>query len=84
MPEQLTRAAIQEHITISLFMPFVPLLWWLFARMLQSGRFRDVFWCALAFVFAMWTDYKQALYKLCFCSAICCTGCGRRNGAAIG
>lgn len=62
-PEQLTRAATEEHMTISLFMPFVPLLWWLFARMLQSGRFRDVFWCALAFVFAMWTDYKQVFVQ---------------------
>jgi len=58
-PEQLTRAATREHITISLFMPFAPLMWWLFARSLQSGKFRDVFWCGLAFVFAMWTDYKQ-------------------------
>ena len=62
-PEQLTRAATQEHITISLFMPFIPLLWWLFARMLQSGKFRDIFWCALAFVFAMWTDYKQVFVQ---------------------
>jgi hypothetical protein len=62
-PEQLTRAATQEHMTISLFMPFVPLVWWLFARMLRSGRFRDVFWCALAFVFAMWTDYKQVFVQ---------------------
>jgi hypothetical protein len=62
-PEQLTRAATQEHITINLFMPFIPLLWWLFAQTLQTGKFRDIFWCALAFVFAMWTDYKQVFVQ---------------------
>jgi hypothetical protein len=65
-PEQLTRAATQEHMTISLFMPFAPLMWWLFARSLQSGKFRDVFWCGLAFVFAMWTDYKQIFVQEVF------------------
>jgi hypothetical protein len=65
-PEQLANATIREHITISLFMPFVPLVWWLFARALESGRFRDVFWCAMAFVFAMWTDYKQVFVQSVF------------------
>ena len=57
--EQLTRAATQEHITISLFMTFVPLVWWRFDRALQTGRFRDAFWCAVTVVFAMWVDNKQ-------------------------
>ena len=62
-PEQLTRAAMQEHITISLFLPFVPLVWWRFARALQSGRFRDSFWCAAVMVLAMWTDNKQIVVQ---------------------
>ena len=62
-PEQLTRAAMQEHITIGLFLPFVPLVWWRFARALQSGRFRDSFWCAAVMVLAMWTDNKQIVVQ---------------------
>jgi len=65
-PEQIIRAAGAEHITISLFFPFIPLLWWTFARMLESGRLRDVFWCALTAVMAMWTDNKQAVIQFFF------------------
>ena len=60
-PEQIIRAAGAEHMTISLFFPFMPLLWWTFARMLDSGKTRDVVLCALVAVFAMWTDNKQAV-----------------------
>ena len=60
-PEQLIRAAGAEHVTISLFYPFIPLLWLMFTRALETGRFRDVFWCALVAAGALWTDNKQAL-----------------------
>jgi hypothetical protein len=65
-PEQIIRAATAEHVTISLFFPFIPLLWWTFARMLKSGKFRDIFLCALVSVFAMWTDNKQAVIHFLF------------------
>jgi hypothetical protein len=65
-PEQIIRAASAEHMTISLFFPFIPLLWWTFAHMLESGKFRDVFLCALVAVFAMWTDNKQAVIQFLF------------------
>ena len=60
-PKQLISAAGAEHVTISLFYPFIPLLWLTFARALETGRFRDVFWCALVAAGAFWTDNKQAL-----------------------
>ena len=65
-PEQLTRAATQEHMTIILFFPFAPLLWLTFARALESGRFRDVFWCALTATAAMLADNKQAFIQFMF------------------
>ena len=65
-PEQIIRAAGAEHMTISLFFPFIPLLWLTFARMLESGRFRDGFWCALTVVGAIWTDNKQAVVQFVF------------------
>ncbi len=65
-PEQLIRAAGAEHITISLFFPFIPLLWWTFARMLESGKLRDIVLCAFTAVFAMWTDNKQAVLNFLY------------------
>ena len=60
-PRLLISAAGAEHITISLFYPLIPLLWLTFARVLETNRFRDVFWCALVAAIAFWTDNKQAL-----------------------
>lgn len=62
-PEQLTRAATQEHMPIISFIPFVPLVWWTFARALDDGRWRHVLVCALVVVFAMWADVKQLVVQ---------------------
>ena len=59
-PEQIIRAAGAEHITISLFFPFMPLLWLTLARALEKNTLRDTFLCALVAVLAWWTDNKQA------------------------
>lgn len=60
-PQQLSRAMAAEHVTISLFFPFIPLLWLTLARALETNRLRDAVWCALAVAGALWTDNKQAL-----------------------
>jgi len=60
-PQQLNRAMAAEHVTISLFFPFIPLLWLTLARALETNRLRDALWCALTVVGALWTDNKQAL-----------------------
>lgn len=65
-PEQLIRAAGAEHITISLFFPFIPLLWLTLSRMLNSNTFRDTFVCALVAVLTWWTDNKQAFLQFVF------------------
>jgi hypothetical protein len=65
-PEQIIRAAGAEHITISLFFPFIPLLWLTLARMLESNRFGDAFICAVVAVLAWWTDNKQAVVHFLF------------------
>ncbi|MEI6083865.1 MAG: YfhO family protein [Verrucomicrobiota bacterium] len=65
-PAQLNRAAGAEHMTIALFFPFVPLLWWTFARMLKTNQPRDIALCALTACFAMWTDNKQAVINFLF------------------
>jgi hypothetical protein len=65
-PQQIYRAIGAEHMTISLFFPFIALLWLTFARALETHRLRDVFWCALAVVAAMAADNKQALVHLVF------------------
>ena len=65
-PEQIIRAAGFEHMTISLFFPFIPLLWLTLARALESNRFRDAFLCALVAVLAWWTDNKQAFIQFIF------------------
>lgn len=68
-PAQLIRAAGAEHMTISLFFPFIPLLWLTFARMLEKQRPRDIALCALTACFAMWTDNKQAVINFLFLGA---------------
>ncbi|HUI07390.1 MAG TPA: hypothetical protein VL486_10345 [Verrucomicrobiae bacterium] len=65
-PEQIIRAAGAEHITISLFFPFIPLLWLTLARALESNRFGDTFVCAVVAVLAWWTDNKQAFIHFLF------------------
>ncbi len=60
-PGQLHRVGGNEHVTIALFMAFVPWLWWSFARALDSGRARDAMWCALVATGAFWADNKQAM-----------------------
>jgi len=65
-PAQLNRAAGAEHMTIALFFPFIPLLWWTFARMLATNQPRDIALCALTACFAMWTDNKQAVINFFF------------------
>src|SRR5579862_627797 len=65
-PELLIRAAGQEHMTIMLFFPFIPLLWLTLARALERNTFRDTFICAVVTVFAWWTDNKQAFISYLF------------------
>lgn len=65
-PAQLIRAAGAEHMTICLFFPFIPLLWWTFARMLEANQPRDIAVCALTACCAMWTDNKQAVINFVF------------------
>lgn len=65
-PEQIIRAAGAEHITISLFFPFMPLLWLTLARALERNTFRDTFLCAFVAVLAWWTDNKQAFISFLF------------------
>jgi hypothetical protein len=71
-PEQIIRAAEAEHVTISLFFPFIPLLWLTLARALESNAVRDIFLCALVAVLAWWTDNKQAFihFLFLFCYAL--------------
>jgi hypothetical protein len=71
-PEQIIRAAGAEHITIILFMPFMPLLWLTLSRALERNTFRDTFLCAFVAVLAWWTDNKQAFtsFLFLFCYAI--------------
>ncbi len=70
-PEQIIRAAGAEHITIILFMPFMPLLWLTLSRALERNTFRDTFLCAFVAVLAWWTDNKQAFtsFLFLFCNA---------------
>jgi hypothetical protein len=65
-PEQIIRAAGAEHVTITLSFVFVPLLWWTFARALETNRLRDILLCALVVVGAAWADNKQALAHFVF------------------
>ena len=65
-PEQVFRAAGVGQITISLFFPFIPLLWLALTRALERNTFRDTFLCALVAVLAWWTDNKQAFAMFLF------------------
>ncbi len=65
-PEQVIRAAGAEHLGITVFMPFVPLTWWFFARSLESRRWSDLLWCALAIAGSLWAHNKMALVNLLF------------------
>lgn len=71
-PEQIIRAAGGEHITIILFLAFMPWLWLTLARALERNTFRDTFLCALVAVLAWWADNKQAFisFLFLFCYAI--------------
>ena len=60
-PQQVVRAIAAEHVTISLFFMFIPLLWLTFARSLESNRLRDALLCAIVVMLALWTDTKQAV-----------------------
>ena len=78
-PEQLTRAATQEHMPIITFIPFIPLVWWRFARALDEGRWRNVFLCALVVVLGMWADVKQLVVQGVFLTAYLGFWCWRHR-----
>ena len=65
-PEQVIRAAGNEHLTVALALPFWPLLWLTFARALDTAKLRDALLCALTAAFAWWADNKQALIIFVF------------------
>jgi len=65
-PEQLIRAAGAEHLGVIVFMPFMPLTFWLFARALETGRFRDIFWCSLSAFGLLWAHNKMAFVHAIF------------------
>ncbi|MGA2220815.1 MAG: 6-pyruvoyl-tetrahydropterin synthase-related protein [Verrucomicrobiia bacterium] len=65
-PEQIIRAAGAEHLGVIVFMPFMPLTFWLFARALETGRFRDIFWCSLSAFGLLWTHNKMAFVHAVF------------------
>ncbi len=59
-PEQIIRAAGAEHLGVILFLPFMPLTFWLMAKALDTGRFRNLFCCALALTGMLWAHNKMA------------------------
>ncbi len=65
-PEQIIRSAGAEHMTIIMFLPFIPLTWWLFARALDTGKVSDAFWCSVGAVGMLGMDNKQALIQYTF------------------
>ena len=68
-PEQITRAAGAEHLGVILFIPFMPLTFWLLAKALDTGRFRDLFCCALALTGMLWAHNKMAFTHGLFLAA---------------
>jgi hypothetical protein len=68
-PAHLIRAAANEHLGISVFIPFVPLTWLFFARSLERRRFADVLCCALAVAATVWAHNKMGLVNLLFLAA---------------
>jgi hypothetical protein len=65
-PEQLIRAAGTEHLGVIVFMPFMPLTFWLFAKALETGKFRDIFFCSLAAFGLLWSHNKFAFVHAVF------------------
>jgi len=59
-PAQLIRAAGAEHLGVIVFMPFMPLTFWLLARALETGKVRDCFLCALGLTGLLWAHNKMA------------------------
>jgi len=68
-PEQVIRAAGAEHLGVILFLPFMPLTFWLLAKALDTGRFRDLFFCALALTGMLWAHNKMAFTHGIFLAA---------------
>jgi hypothetical protein len=68
-PEQIIRAAGAEHLGVILFLPFMPLTFWLLAKALDTGRFRDLFFCALALTGMLWAHNKMAFTHGLFLAA---------------
>ena len=68
-PEQIIRAAGAEHLGVILFIPFMPLTFWLLAKALDTGRFRDLFFCALALTGMLWAHNKMAFTHSIFLAA---------------
>ncbi len=68
-PEQIIRAAGAEHLGVILFLPFMPLTFWLLAKALDTGRFRDRFFCALALTGMLWAHNKMAFIHSLFLAA---------------
>jgi hypothetical protein len=62
-PQQIIRAAGAEHLGIIVFFPFMPLTWWLLAKTLDTGRFRDAFWSAVSLVGMLWAHNKMAFVQ---------------------
>ncbi|HEY2510887.1 MAG TPA: hypothetical protein VGI39_08525 [Polyangiaceae bacterium] len=65
-PGQLARALDQEFFGAAFFTPFVPLVWLLFARALDTGSVRSALLCALAATGMLWAQTKQALVQAPF------------------
>ena len=68
-PEQIIRAAGAEHLGVILFIPFMPLTFWLLAKALDTGRFRDLFLCSLALTGMLWAHNKMAFTHGLFLAA---------------
>ncbi len=65
-PEQIIRAAGVEQMTVIMCLPFIPLTWWWFARVLDTGKLRDSFWCSVSAVCLLGMDHQQALIQYMF------------------
>lgn len=85
-PMQLVRAGWTEHVTIALFMAFVPWLWLTLARALDTGKARDAAVCSLVAVGAFWADNKQAVIMGVFlaCYIVLRFAMARRMNAQAG
>jgi hypothetical protein len=81
-PEQMTRAATQEHMPIITFMPFIPLVWWRFARVLDERTWRNIALCAIVTVFGVWADVKQLVVQGVFLAGYLVYWCWRHRAEA--